>query len=113
MDHIDTQYKLFDEYPEFDRALDGKILSVNDQYRGLGIAKQLTQRSIEYMQEHRIPLYHILCSSEYSAMVCARLGFTEKFVLPYIDYVVNGENPLLPTAPHVATKIYVKKIEMK
>lgn len=113
MDHIETKYHLFNEYPDFDRAMDGKILSVNEQYRGMGIAKELTNRTIEYMHEHKIPLYHILCTSQYSAQVCERLGFTETYRLPYVDYVVDGENPLLPAAPHVAAKIYVKKIELK
>lgn len=101
---------MFDDFPDCNTALDGKILSVNEEYRGLGIAKELTRTTIEYMKENKIPLYHIMCSSQFSAQVCARLGFKETFALPYVDYVVNGENPVLPADPHVAVKIYVKHI---
>lgn len=44
MDHIDSQFNIFDYYPEIDQFLDGKILSVNDNYRGMGIAGLLTNR---------------------------------------------------------------------
>ncbi|XP_037035334.1 dopamine N-acetyltransferase isoform X2 [Bradysia coprophila] len=109
-DHIETLFNLFDLYPEYERALDGKILAVNSNYRGLGIAGKLTTRTIEYMQEHSIPLFHVMCSSKYSARVCEKLGFEEVFSLPFLDYVVNGENPLLPADPHTDIKIMTKRI---
>lgn len=101
---------MFDLYPEYERALDGKILAVDASYRGLGIAGKLTTRTIEYMQEHGIPLFHVMCSSKYSARVCEKLGFDEVFSLPFLDYVVNGENPLLPADPHKDIKVMAKRI---
>lgn len=112
MDHIESNFNFFDLYPEYDTALDGRILSVNEKYRGLGIAGALTRRTIEYMQENKIPLYHILCSSHFSAKVCERLGFKQLYQLPYLDYLVNGENPLKPAPPHLAATVYVKKIDL-
>lgn len=90
--------------------MDGKILAVNSNYRGLGIAGKLTTRTIEYMQENSIPLFHVMCSSKYSARVCEKLGFKEVFSLPFLDYVVNGENPLLPADPHKEIKVMAKRI---
>lgn len=110
MEHIESQFDLFKLYPDIDSFLDGKILSVNENYRGLGIAGKLTQRTIDYMHEHNIPMYHVLCSSHFSARVCEKLNFEIVYELPYADYVVNGETPLLPAKPHVAAKILVKRI---
>lgn len=107
---IETQFDVFKLYPDVDCFLDGKILSVDEKYRGCGIAGKLTARAIEFMREHKITMYHIMCSSHFSARVCEKLDFEVVYELPYADYVVNGENPLLPAEPHVATKILIKRI---
>lgn len=36
MDYIDTKFNIFDLYPDIDSFVDGKILSVDPNYRGLG-----------------------------------------------------------------------------
>lgn len=36
MDFIDSKFNLFDLYPNIDSFVDGKILSVDPKYRGLG-----------------------------------------------------------------------------
>lgn len=36
MDLIDSKFNIFDLYPEIDSFIDGKILSVDPKYRGLG-----------------------------------------------------------------------------
>lgn len=90
--------------------MDGKIWSVDVNYRGCGIAGKLTQRTIDYMHEHNIPMYHVLCSSHFSARVCEKLDFNVVYEIRYEDYVVDGETPLLPAKPHVAAKILVKRI---
>lgn len=92
--------------------MDGKILAVNSNYRGAGIAGKLTNRTIEYMKENGIPLFHVMCSSKFSARVCEKIGFEEVFSLPFLDYVVDGENPLLPAEPHTDIKIMAKRIQL-
>lgn len=39
MDYIDTKFNLFDLYPNITSFVDGKILSVDPKYRGLGEIK--------------------------------------------------------------------------
>lgn len=111
MEFVETQFNLFELYPDIDRYLDGKFLSVNSSYRGQGIAGKLTQRTMEYMRENNIPIMSVVCSSHYSARVCEKLDFKEVYQLRYEDYVVNGENPLLPEKPHTAVKVLVKRVE--
>lgn len=110
MEHIESQFDLFKLYPDTEIFLDGKILSVNENYRGCGIAGKLTAAAMDYMREHNISIYHILCSSHFSARVCEKLDFEVVYELPYADYMVNGENPLLPAKPHAAAKILIKRI---
>lgn len=110
MDLIDERFSIFDVYPEMDCYLDGKILSVNSDYRGLGIAGKLTEATMDYMREHNIKLFNVMCSSHYSARVMEKMDFHEVFRLDYTDYVVNGEQVLCPEKPHVAARILVKEV---
>lgn len=110
MDLIDEKFDLFDLYPDMDCFVDGKILSVNSDYRGLGIAGKLTEAIIEYMKEHNLKLYSVMCSSHFSARVMEKMDFQEVFRLNYSDYVVNGEQVLCPEKPHVAARILVKEV---
>lgn len=110
MEYIDQHFSIFDLYPDVDKFLDCKILAVNSNYRGYGIAGKLMEQTIQYMQEHEIKVIHVLCSSHYSARVCEKMGFKKVYVLPFVDYVVNGEHPILPAAPHNAVQILIREI---
>lgn len=110
MDYIEENFNIFDLYPETDIILDGKIVSVNTNYRGMGIAGLLTEKTLNYMRNHNIPVMHVLCTSHYSARVLEKLGFHEVYRLNYNDYKVNDEVVLKPSAPHVAARILVKEI---
>lgn len=108
MQHVGRQFDLFAHYPQFDRALDGKIMSVNEAYRGVGICKELTRHTIEYMLSQGIRLYHVMCTSHYSALVCERMGLEEIFRLNYRDYLVNGRQALRPAEPHEACRVFAQ-----
>lgn len=109
MDYVDTQFDLFERFPQYDRALDAKIITVNDAYRGAGIAKALTQHTAEYMRANGLALFHVMCSSHYSALLCDRLGFEKVYEMLYSDYVLpNGVRPVLPAEPHTAMRLYAR-----
>lgn len=110
MDYIDSKFNIFDLYPNYDTVLDGKILSVNSDYRGMGIAGRLTEKTLEYMRENSIPLMHVLCTSHFSARVLEKLDFKEVFQMPYKEYKVDGEIVFKPELPHTAAKILVKEL---
>ncbi|XP_054736531.1 arylalkylamine N-acetyltransferase 1 [Anastrepha obliqua] len=109
-DRIEENFNIFDLYPNTDTILDGKILSVNSDYRGMGIAGRLTESTLDYMKQHNIPVMHVLCSSHYSARVMEKLGFHEVYKINYADYKVNGEVVFKPAEPHVAARILVKEL---
>lgn len=111
MDLIDSRFDTFEKYPEIEAFVDGKILAVDPDCRGLGIAGQLTQKTIEYMKENKLEVFQMLCSSHFSARVCEKLGFSEVFYLPFTEYVdEEGEQILCPEKPHVAARIFTQLI---
>lgn len=83
-------------------------MSVSDLYRGQGVCKELTRRTMEQMKANGVQLYHITCSSEYSAKLCQRLGFVETYSLNYKDYVIDGVNPVMPPPPHHVYRAFAK-----
>lgn len=112
LDHIDSQFDMFKHHPEVETFLDGKILAVDGKCRGQGIAGKLTDKTIEYMQNHNIKVFHVLCTSHFSARVLEKMNFEEVYRLPYAEYTVDGEIVLAPKPPHVAARIF-KKIVTK
>lgn len=110
MDYVDEHFNIFDLYPDVDRLLDIKIMSVDSRYRGLGIAGKLTDRTMEYVKDNNIKLVHVLCSSHFSARVMEKMSFEEVYRLPYSDYLVNGEQVFDPEKPHNAVRILTKRL---
>lgn len=99
---------MFDHFPEFDRKLESKLMSVSHLYRGVGICKQLTLRTLEQMKANGLHLYYVSCSSDFTAKLCKGLGFEEIYSMNYKDYVIDGVNPVMPAAPHDVFRAYTK-----
>ncbi|EDV37500.1 uncharacterized protein Dana_GF11376 [Drosophila ananassae] len=110
-DHVEDNFNIFDLYPNENLILDGKILSVDTNYRGLGIAGRLTERAYQYMRENGINVYHVVCSSHYSARVMEKLGFHEVFNMQFADYKPQGEVIFKPALPHVGIRIMAKEVD--
>lgn len=111
MDLIDSKFDIFALYPEIESFVDGKILSVDPKYRGKNIAGKLTDKTMDYLRDNNIQIFHILCTSHYSARVCEKMDFNEVFSLPYTEYVDgDGNQVLCPQKPHVAARIFTKKV---
>ena len=110
MDYIEEKFNIFSLYPNASVIMDGKILSVNTNYRGLGIAGRLTESSLDYMRKNKIPVMHVLCTSHYSARVMEKMGFHEVYHLNYADYKVKGKVVFKPEEPHKAVRILVKEV---
>lgn len=111
MDLIDSRFDTFEKYPEIEAFVDGKILAVDPDCRGLGIAGQLTKKTIEYMKEEKLEIFQMLCTSHFSARVCEKLGFSEVFSLPFTEYVdAENKQVLCPEKPHVAARIFTQHI---
>lgn len=105
-DYIDEHFDLFSLYSDVDKFLNIRIISVNSNYRCKGIGRNLVKLSMEYARDNKILLTHVLCTSHYSACICERVGFEKKYILQYIDYKVDGINPILPPPPHMAVQIF-------
>lgn len=109
MDYVTEKYDVFEQYPNEDLILDGKILSVNTNYRGLGIAGRLTEAVFDFIRENNISVYHVICTSYFSARVMEKTGFHRVYELKYDDYKQDGVVVFKPELPHVGVTILIKE----
>lgn len=110
IEYTANNYDMFKEFPNIDSYLDGKVISVDPDHGGKGIAGQLLQKTIELMKEKNIQYMYVLCSSNYSARVCEKENFFEGFRVNFADFLVNGKQLLNPQKPHDAIRVMVKDV---
>lgn len=110
VEYLEAKCPLFERYADCDRALEAAIVSVGTEHRGQGIALALMEQTLRYARETGIPLVTCVCSSLYSARLCARAGFEEMLRYKMADWEVDGQRPLQVAAPHTDAVVYAKRI---
>ncbi|XP_014598758.1 PREDICTED: dopamine N-acetyltransferase-like isoform X1 [Polistes canadensis] len=91
--------------------LEIRIISVDTNWRGKGIAKALIENTTEIAREHGFDIMRADCSSMFSGKLCERLGFEAIFQINYSDYLdENGKPVFSPDLPHTAAITYIKKL---
>lgn len=98
------------KYPDVDKVMFVKILSVDGAWRGKGIAKELMDRTRNIGREQGYGLMRVDCTSYYSARAIARLGFDCVYELKYDEYKVDGKRVFATEHPHSSLTIYVQRI---
>lgn len=98
-------------YPNYETYIDQKILALNYAYRGHFIVHRLVDRMIQFAMDKKVDAVCELCTSAYSAQICENLGLEKVLVLPYSEYVVDGENPIVPEPPHTAVQLFVGRAD--
>ena len=107
--YVRTKIQFFDHYHDCDACIDVNMLSVHPRYRGLGIGRKLIEYALNFAKTHKIPLCYVQCTSYYSANICETLNFDKIFEMPFSEYVLNGEQPLLLDEPHTHFRIFCKR----
>ncbi|XP_076247423.1 arylalkylamine N-acetyltransferase 1 isoform X4 [Calliopsis andreniformis] len=91
--------------------LEIRIISVDTNWRGKGIAKALVEKALEIGREKGFHVARADCSSFFSGKLCARLGFEPIYELKYADYLGEDDKPVFsPALPHVSIVTYVKQL---
>ncbi|CAL7943027.1 unnamed protein product [Xylocopa violacea] len=92
-------------------VLEIRIISVDSNWRGKGIARALIEKALEIAKEKGFHFARADCSSYFSGKLCSRLGFEPIYKLKYADYVDDDGNPVFsPAFPHKAMVSYIKKL---
>lgn len=92
-------------------VLEIRIISVDTNWRGKGVAKNLIEKTMEIAKEQGFHYIRADCTSFFSGKLCARLGFDAIYNLNYSDYMDEDGKPIFsPASPHTAAVTYVKKL---
>nr|BDD85292.1 arylalkylamine N-acetyltransferase 1 [Ischnura senegalensis] len=130
MAHIDRECKVFQRFG-VKRLLEMRILSVDSEWRGKGMATALIRMTLQQAKELGYPLFRVDCTSAFSAKAMERVGLKKIYTLKYEDYLEEDEGdkfengiidtimarmkkrkPVFkPAPPHVGVSAFVMEIE--
>ncbi|KAH1019877.1 hypothetical protein HUJ04_009628 [Dendroctonus ponderosae] len=110
LDRVAAESDVFSRFPDCDKAMTVKILSVDGAYRGQGIAKELMNKTRELAKELGTGFMTVECTSHFTALALKKLGFELHYALKYADHKENGKTVFQPEPPYEACTVYVQKI---
>nr|XP_012145729.1 PREDICTED: uncharacterized protein LOC105663117 [Megachile rotundata] len=87
-------------------------LIVNEEYRGMGIAKRLVQESWILARDCGYRLFRMDCLSSFGARICEGFGWEEVWRMPYSGYVSNCEIVFkYVKEPHTQCRVFVDHLQ--
>lgn len=108
---VNEELDLFNKY-RVDKLYECRMLSVDQNHRGQGIAKELLKRSIEEARSKGFKLFKQDATSFYTQKISESLGFDTVFELYYRSYLGDDGQPVFtPPAPHKYLKVVVKILQ--
>ncbi|BET00919.1 Hypothetical protein NTJ_13735 [Nesidiocoris tenuis] len=112
---VDSESDVFGHFPEVDQILEIRVVSVSEKARGQGIAKTFFyEGAIAVAKEKGIPLIKADCTSHYSGIIAAKLGYECIYQINYGEFKdENGVPYLEPPAPHTSCKTCVLRVDLQ
>nr|QEO33344.1 arylalkylamine-N-acetyltransferase [Platymeris biguttatus] len=106
---VNIQSDIFGQFPKINSMAEVRVLSVDDAYRGKGIAKACIERTRVLAKEKGYDLLKLDCTSHYSALAVSSLGgYSCVYTLNYSDHVDEDGKPVfVPELPHSCVKTFV------
>ncbi|KAJ0176254.1 hypothetical protein K1T71_008428 [Dendrolimus kikuchii] len=107
---VSRDLDLFNTY-QVNRILECRIISVSEQARGRGLAKELMARSVDLAKEQGFKLFKVDATGAYSQRICKSLGLQELKRVVYSEYCDDTGEPIFNVSPpHNALSVMVLTI---
>ncbi|KAL3266544.1 hypothetical protein HHI36_010712 [Cryptolaemus montrouzieri] len=102
--------ELFKKY-HVEKIFELRILSVDADFRGKGLAQKLVEKSEELAKEQGFTLLKVDATSFYTQKICEKFGFKTVKTIVYRDYKdADGRFIYETSPPHDTYKIMVKDL---
>uniref|UniRef100_A0A146KRC8 aralkylamine N-acetyltransferase n=2 Tax=Lygus hesperus TaxID=30085 RepID=A0A146KRC8_LYGHE len=110
---VGIESDVFSQFPDVDRILEIRVVSVSVKARGQGIAKTFFYDGAKAMaKEKGIPLIKVDCTSHFSGIIAKNLGYECIYQLDYADFKDPEGKPYLePPSPHRTCKTCVLRVD--
>ncbi|CAH2090154.1 unnamed protein product [Euphydryas editha] len=95
---VSRDLDLFNTF-QVDRILECRIISVSQEARGKGLAKELMKRSIEKAMEHGFKLFKVDATGAYSQRICSSLGLRVLQKVRYAEHRDSSGAPVFKVPP--------------
>nr|XP_012215337.1 PREDICTED: dopamine N-acetyltransferase [Linepithema humile] len=103
---VNDKIDLFEKY-DVDKLFECRILSVDENYRGKGLASILMADSVETARNAGFKVCKADATGAYSQKVCLKHGFQVEAEIPYVEL----DKSIRPAPPHQALKLMVKLLD--
>ncbi|XP_067011555.2 arylalkylamine N-acetyltransferase 1 isoform X1 [Anabrus simplex] len=108
---VEKRADLFNRFPDVDKLMEVRVLSVDGAHRGRGIATALLNKTREMAEENSLKMLRADCTSKFSARAMIRLGAHCAFEMPYVTYCDESGKPIFtPDSPHIAVGTYILRL---
>lgn len=108
--NIDCIVNIFHLYPNINSYLEDFILSVDRNYRGMGIATKLIEKTFEFAEANELSVIRIDCTSYFTYKICLALGFHKIAEIPFKSIKAGKIDSLSIPEPHTMLYVAVKKL---
>ncbi|CAH1390089.1 unnamed protein product [Nezara viridula] len=111
LDKVYTEADIFGRFPDVEKFLDIRVASVDEAYRGRGIAKALFDETRRIAGENGFEMVKADATSHFTALAVIKLGFHCIYTLNYAEYKdEDGQVIFSPEDPHTCVKTFVYRI---
>lgn len=94
-------------------AMEVRMLAVDSEWRGRGVATALLDASRRAAQKAQCPYIKLYCTSNHSSRLMEKLGWRLVYSLSYEEYeAINRCGIVLPPEPHRYCKLYVDSVQL-
>ncbi|XP_067011556.2 arylalkylamine N-acetyltransferase 1 isoform X2 [Anabrus simplex] len=108
---VEKRADLFNRFPDVDKLMEVRVLSVDGAHRGRGIATALLNKTRDVAKKEGFPMVRVDCSSHFTALAVLRLGFECVLRMPYKEYQgEDGKPVMVPAMPHEAVTTYIYRL---
>lgn len=101
---------IFETYPAIDAYLEATILSVDRDYRSIGIGKRLMEQLTSIAVENNLKLVLVQCTNVFSFGTCLKLGYHQIAEVPYIEMKIYALEGFPIPDPHKIYHAVVKEL---
>ncbi|XP_022130953.2 uncharacterized protein LOC111004286 [Pieris rapae] len=93
---------------------DVEVLATSSEVAAQGVGSLLLRRVLQYAEEMRLPLVHVIAVSHYTAKMCEKCGMKLEWSMDYSEFIDDaGQRVFFPRRPHHKVSVFTMYFDPK